>query len=638
MNQMENSYKILIVEDLPSDAELNKRETRKVLPNCSFVVVETEEDFIRELLDFKPDIILSDYSMPKFDGLSALRIALEKDPITPVIIITGSVNEDTAVECMKAGASNYVIKEQIKRLGPAILHALEEKQLNIERVQAQHALVDSLERYRALFNLSPVGIQLGNENGIIDNVNDTLCHMLGYTRDELIGQHVSIFVSPENRHVINENIKLILDGAILKYETESLCKDGTKINVELSEASATLPDGTTGIMTIVVDISKRKLVENELIIAKEKAEESDRLKTAFLNNISHEVRTPLNGILGFSSFICDPGLSDEERLQFCDVISRSSDDLTAIIDDIICISTIEAKQEKVNESEIDLNDFMNKLHSQIKESAELNQIDFTFSTSLSSHQSKIITDKIKLHQILSRLINNALKHTTKGTIEFGADLEKDNLTFYVKDTGTGIAKEFHEVIFNRFMKIESDPTTIHRGNGIGLSICKAYVELMGGTITVESTPNVGSTFYFTLPYNPVILKDRVEKSPRPNKGDTPKTILIAEDEYSNYLLLQMYLAPDGYVMLFAKNGKEAIDAVTNNPDIDLVLMDIKMSIMDGLTATSIIKKMRPDLPVVAQTAFAVSGDYERIIAAGCDEYISKPISKDKLLSVIKKYL
>jgi len=178
MKPMENSYKILIVEDLPTDAELNKREARKVLHNCSFVIVETEEDFLKELTEFKPDLILSDYSMPNFDGLSALKIALDNAPLIPVIIVTGSVNEDTAVECMKAGASNYVIKEQIKRLGPAILHALEEKQLNIERVEAQHALVESFERYRALFNLSPVGIQLSNENGFIDNVNDTLCRML----------------------------------------------------------------------------------------------------------------------------------------------------------------------------------------------------------------------------------------------------------------------------------------------------------------------------------------------------------------------------------------------------------------------------------------------------------------------------
>jgi PAS domain S-box-containing protein len=638
MKPMENSYKILIVEDLPTDAELNKREARKVLHNCSFVIVETEEDFLKELTEFKPDLILSDYSMPNFDGLSALKIALDNAPLIPVIIVTGSVNEDTAVECMKAGASNYVIKEQIKRLGPAILHALEEKQLNIERVEAQHALVESFERYRALFNLSPVGIQLSNENGFIDNVNDTLCRMLGYTQNELIGQHVSIFVCPENFNSINENIRLILDGAMLKYETVSLRKDGQKIDVELSEASAILPDGTTGIMTIVVDISERKLVEKELIIAKEKAEESDRLKTAFLNNISHEVRTPLNGILGFSSLLCDADLTEEDRIKFSEVINHSSEELTAIIDDIICISSIEANQEKVNETEIDLNDFMNKLHIQIKETTKSRQIDFTLSTSLESPQSKICIDESKLHQILSRLIDNALKNTTKGHVEFGYNLKNDQLVFYVKDTGTGIPKEFQEVIFNRFMKIESDPTIIHRGNGIGLSICKAYIELMGGTITVDSTPNIGSTFYFTLPYKPINLTNHIEESIHPIKGNGPKTILIVEDEFSNYLLLQMYLIPDDYTILFAENGEEAIESINNNPNIDLVLMDIKMPVMDGLTATTIIKKIRPDLPVIAQTAFAMSGDYDRIIAAGCDEYISKPILRERLMNVIKKYL
>ncbi len=638
MPQAEKNYKILIIEDLPSDAELNKREVRKVLPSCSFIVIDTEEELLKELNDFKPDLVLSDYSMPNFDGLSALKITLEHAPMTPVIIVTGSVNEGTAVECMKAGANNYVIKERIRRLGPAILHALEEKQLNIERIQAQNALVESLERYRSLFNLSPLGIQLQNENGYIDDVNDTLCRMLGYTQDELIGQHISIFVTPEKIHTIRENIGLILDGAVLKYETESVRKDGKRLNVELSEASIVLPNGTKGIITIVADITERKLVERELIIAKEKAEESDRLKTSFLNNISHEVRTPLNGILGFSDIICDPDLSSEEREQYKQIIDRNADQLTSIIDDIISISTIEANQEKINESEVDLDDLLNNLYYETKENYKSSQLDFSLSKPNKNDNFKIRTDYTKLRQILSRLLNNAFKYTHKGCVEFGYRLDQNNLVFHVKDTGIGIPKAFHENIFKRFTKIEINSKKIHRGNGIGLSICKAYVELMGGKIAVESSPDQGSTFNFTIPYKPVTPGKVIGESVQLKKDDGHKTILIVEDEYSNYALLEMYLMHTGYAIIHVENGKEAIEAVTDNPNIDLVLMDIKMPVMDGLTATPIIKKLRPGLPIIAQTAYALSGDYERITAAGCDEYLSKPILKTKLISTINKYL
>ena len=193
---MINEYKVLIVEDLPADAELDIRETRKVLGECVFEVVETETDFVDKLMNFQPDIILSDYNMPNFDGLSALKITLNLSPITPLIIVTGSVNEDTAVECMKAGASNYVIKEQIKRLGPAIIHALEEKKIKQENISYQNALIESERRYRSLFELSPLGMCLMNDKGIIREVSDNICKMVGYSKEELIGQSIRLLTLP----------------------------------------------------------------------------------------------------------------------------------------------------------------------------------------------------------------------------------------------------------------------------------------------------------------------------------------------------------------------------------------------------------------------------------------------------------
>ena len=389
---------------------------------------------------------------------------------------------------------------------------------------------------------------------------------------------------------------------------------------------------------------QRKMTEQDLLVALAKAEESDRLKTAFLNNMSHEIRTPLNGILGFTSLLNDPDIDADEQQYFHRIIEQNGQQLLSIINDIINIATIEAGQEKVRSVDVDVNAMLDLMYTQFKIQSSSKQLMLNFKTLLSNDEAIIKTDETKLMQILTNLIGNALKFTDKGVVEFGVSRQKQMLEFYVSDTGIGIAPELHNVIFERFRQANSSLTKEYGGNGLGLAITKAYVNLLGGEIWLESSAGKGSTFYFSIPYEPVSPKTEgpAESTEQAisvsGHHGREKTLLVAEDVYANYQLLEAILKRKNYHIIHVENGIEAIEACKNNPEIDLVLMDMKMPEMDGYQATSIIKIMRPHLPVVAVTAYALGGDKEKALNAGCDDYITKPVKAANLLEILDRYL
>jgi signal transduction histidine kinase len=249
------------------------------------------------------------------------------------------------------------------------------------------------------------------------------------------------------------------------------------------------------------DITKRKRAEEDLIAAKEKAEESDRLKTAFLHNVSHEIRTPMNAIIGFSSLLNEPDLSEEDRHQYIDIIFQSGGQLLSIINDIVDIANVESGQAKVNLTEFNLNSVLNSLNEQFSINGKKNNVSINLKTTLTDDDSIIVTDNTKLIQILSNLINNAIKFTKNGRIDFGYVLKDNVLEFRVKDTGIGIPPEYHSRIFDRFYQVDSAVSRQYSGTGLGLSICKGYVELLGGTIRVESESGKGTLFVFTIPFS-----------------------------------------------------------------------------------------------------------------------------------------
>jgi PAS domain S-box-containing protein len=382
---------------------------------------------------------------------------------------------------------------------------------------------------------------------------------------------------------------------------------------------------------------QQKRALNDILEAKEKAEENNRLKTAFLNNLSHEIRTPLNAIVGFSEFLNEPGLDPARIHHLTDIICRSSNQLLSIIEDIVNISKIEAGLIEAWEKETNVDRIISNVYDQLQIKAAEKEIKFRYNSSLQEPEAHVMTDETKLTQVLTNLVDNAIKFTEKGHVEFGCSLKDGFMKFYVADSGTGISREKFEIIFERFHQVETEHSQTKGGMGLGLPISKSFVEVLGGKIWVESTPGAGSIFFFTIPWKPFASVAGKAPTKEAVKLKDKQTILVAEDEENNFELTKVILSMYDVEILHAWDGQQALEMARDIPGIDLVLMDIKMPIMNGYDATREIKKIRPRLPIVALTAYALPGDREKALAAGCDDYMSKPISLKEFLTIVKKH-
>jgi len=468
-------------------------------------------------------------------------------------------------------------------------------------------------------------------------VNDVACKMLGYTREELCEMNIADIEAYESPEQIEIHFKKVVETGEDRFESKHCCKNGNIIDVEISVKNQ---PGQNLLVAFVHDISNRKQAEKDLIAAKEKAEESERLKTAFLQNMSHELRTPLNAIFGFSGLLDKPEMTSEKRSGYIKIIQNSSHQLLSIVSDILTISAIDTKQEKVNISKVCVNNIIVELLAILKTQAFNQNLNLYSKQQLNDKQSEIYTDKTKLTQILTNLLTNALKFTHQGIIEFGYELvETGNtlyLQFYVNDTGIGIAIEQQEKIFERFRQADISIGQKYGGTGLGLSISKGFVDLLGGAIWVKSELGKGSTFYFSIPYKPVNEIDAREivVGLPANRGTT---ILVAEDEEYNFLLIEEVLSDMNLTLIHTKNGVETVDVCKSDTPIDLILMDIKMPIMNGHTAAGIIKEIRPDLPIIAQSAYALENEIAKYIGI-FDDYITKPLDQFELIRKVKKYI
>lgn len=398
---------------------------------------------------------------------------------------------------------------------------------------------------------------------------------------------------------------------------------------------------------IIQDITDIKKQERDLIRAKEKAEESDKLKSAFLANMSHELRTPMNAIIGFSELLNIEDINSDKRKEYAHIIKSKGTMLMNLIDDIIEVSKFEAGNINIHKSETNLTYLLQELYTQnVQKKNQLGKDALNLKLKLPEQEVNMIyTDPGRLQQVLSNLLSNALKFTDKGEVVFGyKTLDGNKLEFFIKDTGIGISKEKQKVIFNRFRQVEdTDSRPYAGGAGLGLTLSKGIVELLGGKIWVESEPKKETVFYFTLPYEEVKnatedlhdLETRLDLSRFNWKN---KVILIAEDEEVNYKFLETVLHDTHAQVLHAKNGKQVIDLCKSIYKIDLILMDIKMPVLNGYEATREVKKLNPSIPVIAQTAFSMKEDYDKCFEAGCDDYISKPIDIKTLMEKINRLL
>ncbi|MCB8999111.1 MAG: response regulator [Bacteroidales bacterium] len=639
---MDELIQILHLEDDPADSLLVKAYLKKAGINFDYELAVNEDEFQSFLRGNSVDIVLSDFHLPDYNGYEALRFVRKNFPHLPFIFISGNMGEEAAIESLLNGATDYVLKNNLDRLGPSVKRAHRDSIISREKDKIEK---ENKKLFRAI-EQSPNSIIITDFDGNIEYINPEGLKITGYEQYELIGKNPRIFSSGETPPEVYKNLwDTLKSGKAWSGEFHNKKKNGELYWEQASISPVIDSNGNiTHFLATKVDVSERKNLIDDLIKAKEKAEENDRLKTAFLHNISHEIRTPMNAIVGFSGFLNDPDLNAEKRSQYVDVIVQSSNQLLSIITDIINISTIEAGQSKLFESEVKLNAIMRLLHDQFNLKARDRNIKIELHLALPDNESEIRIDEVKLNSVISYLLGNAIKFTNEGIISFGYDLNGDELRFYVKDTGIGIPKNMHEEIFKRFRQVESSVAREYGGSGLGLSIAKSYVNLMGGKIWLESEPGMGSAFYFSIPWKPLdtmsVESSENQKTSELNNMeiDDKKTLLIAEDEDSNYMLLEELLSDFRVILIRANNGQEAVDICKQNKRIDLILMDIKMPLMDGYEATRLIHDMNPEIPIIAQTAYSTEKEKKKALEFGCDDFISKPIKNKVFLEKIRNQL
>ncbi len=531
---MVNIIKVLIADDDENHIQLLRRAIRDAKQYEVYMAGSLSE-LQQQTESIKPSIILTDFCFPESDARDFISNYSKE---YPVIVMTSYGNESLAVELIKMGALDYLVKD---------LEAFKNVRWNIDRALREW---------------------------------------------ELYQKHIS--------------------------DQQEILQKSHEIEVQNEEY---------------------RQLNNMLQLAKEKAEESDRLKSAFLANMSHEIRTPMNGIIGFSDLLENAGITEKQRQDYIQIIKNSGLQLLSIINDIVDISKIETGQVKIASDTFNLSKALQEIHLFFKPLADKKGLDLKLNFNCFDLEEKINTDEVKLRQIITNLISNAIKFTDTGEVELGVTVKDSFLQFYVKDTGVGIPEKYQQVIFHRFRQADYNVAGKHGGTGLGLAISKAYVELMGGVIWVESTVGSGSHFRFKIPYCPISkTKEAPEiKNEVASHQWLDRRVLIAEDETINFLYAKEVFSQTGVEIIHVLNGQEAINKVKDDSSIDLVLMDIKMPEVDGIEAIKQIRKFNNHIPIIAVTAFALSDERKNATNAGCNEFLYKPYRSAELIEKVTKF-
>lgn len=428
------------------------------------------------------------------------------------------------------------------------------------------------------------------------------------------------------------NEQFVLNDCIVANEKE--------FHIEVSFKPILVHEKVIGASVYARDITAKVRYEQDLINAKNKAEESERLKSVFLQNMSHEIRTPMNGIIGFLDLLKEPDLTEAEKEKYISIVEKSGQRLLNTINDIIEISKIEVNQVEVRHESMNIQDYMIYLKDFFNKDAASKGVELILSEYLQGKEAFIVTDRPKFESICTNLLNNAVKFTDKGSISFGCRSVDGKLIIWVKDTGIGIPASRLEAVFDRFVQADLNITRPHEGSGLGLSITKAYTEMLGGTIEVQSEQGKGTLFTVSFPHQLSGKQDPAE-SVEPVQvvaGRNNPLILLAEDDQTNLTVLEWMLVSEQFRVIKATTGQEAVKIFSGTPDIALILMDLKMPDLNGLEATKMIRQSNDRIPIIAQTAYALSGDRQKAIEAGCTDYIAKPIRKTDLIRMIRKYI
>lgn len=519
-----------------------------------------------------------------------------------------------------------------------------------DRKTASNKLLESEEKFRLIAENTADSIMLMDLLLNITYVSPSVQAIRGFTPEEVLQQPADKIFTPDSLARLKNTLKEITGadaGKVsglkqsVKLEVEVYCKDTSTIWMEMNLSCIRNDlNQPIGLVSVSRDITLRKKTEDALREAKEKAEASDRLKSAFMNNISHEIRTPLNEIMGFGQMIMQEEIGEDEKQDYLNILQTSTERLIDTITDFMDISLIASENLKVNPSDFELLPFINELFLKLKNWSELKNITSEMDFPGSANNIFIRTDQELLRKSVLHLIRNAVKFTHKGKIILGVHQHESEIEIYVKDTGIGVAKEALQRIFDNFGQEEMTSTRTYEGSGLGLSITKGIMQLLGGRIDMESEKGKGSVFSLYLSYQPIKKPEMITVQTSTNEVSPPEKplILLAEDDDSNAFFIKVILKKASCEVIHVTNGEDAVEQCKASPAINLVIMDIKMPKMNGLEATRLIKAMKPDLPVIAVTAYALTGDEHRILAAGCDDYLSKPYNKESILEKVRKFI
>lgn len=578
---------------------------------------------------------------------------LETDPVVaelnlksylgvPVRLSNKSIGSLAIVDTVIREFSNDEI-EIITTL--ALLLVLEE-----EHIITSKGLKVSEYKYHAVFENANDCIVLLKNNTVTD-INSKGCQLFGYGYSEIIGK-TTAELSPSSSEVASNvgyndigYISKAIKGEPQNFEWLHKKKDDSFFYAEIS---LTRLDGNDSynILAIVRDISKRKEYELELIEAKKEAVKANKLKSLSLASMSHELRTPLNAIIGFSNLLLDEDTSEDEKSQFIMLIQSAGKSLMQLIGDIVDISKIEAGEVTIQKSTFNVNAFLQEVlltFKREKDNRDKSNIELKLILSDQITDLNIETDSHRLNQIFSNLLTNSLKFIEDGYIEFGySSISPGSIQFFVKDTGVGIGADKKEVIFDRYGQDKSTYSKNKDGTGLGLAISKSFVELLGGNIWVDSELNEGSTFYFTIPIGSSSASETNKYLRQILPGAkaidwSAYTILIVDDVKQNYVYINGLLRHSGINVIWVQNGVEAVDFCSKNSNVDLILMDIRMPLMDGLEASEIIKRENPKIHIIAQTAFSSSAYKKQCLNDLCEGYLTKPINYKSLLTMLSKF-
>lgn len=649
----DQSLKILIVEDNQLDQLLVQRALSKSDLNYTSIAIDNRAAFLDALENFKPTIILCDYSIPQFGALAALDILNQKKITTPLIIVTGTLSDEMAVECLKKGAADYVIKDKIVRLPSAIKIALDLKKSQQDRSFAEERLRQNEKQLQVITDILPATVVY-----ITPDLKFTFSNKVSseWFHKPLVGETVETIFGGQIAHQIQKNIAALDRGEQVSFES-TLYGSTNKRYVNLTLAPEIENNALRGYVCLMTDITEAKMYEVELENAKRDAEAASNAKSQFLANMSHEIRTPLNAIMGLSELLQTNYKDEQERILWLKKITRNSEHLKKVIDEILDLSKIEAGKLQLKIANFSVPQVIAQVKSILSPLASEKKLALRFETD-GAIPSTITSDSTKIQHILLNLLGNAIKFSNQGSVTLIVkqinEHSEPTMQFTVADTGIGMSEDEVKHLFEPFTQVDSSMTRRFGGTGLGLTLAKQLAKALGGDVYLaESMPGQGSTFVATvqtgdvsksaiitsfenLLSEPAELSDTAQEPQLPKQNISDFKVLLVEDSLDNQLLVQNFLEMEGVTVDLASDGEEGMTKAKNG-DHDLVIMDIQMPVMDGYTATAALRQEGYKKPIVAFTAHAFEDERERCLSIGFTDFLSKPIKKRALVECIAKY-